>query len=205
MFLGFDEHRFSTSVGERVALVITPKRPVTVPLDALPPPGATPQMSEVDAEILDQAKRRAPRVTLCIFRGRDDSKDNHWRFDPDLSEDEAFELALGLMRGQLIVYREMVRTGVCLFLHVGWGSMEAAGFRRACETLGNELEERQANGSPEQQRPTDAVDLWVARNLVFFFSLGFKKVVEDILPEKLALMEKRMDRIQRMADILPPV
>lgn len=205
MFLAFDEHRFSTPVGERVALVITPKRPVTVQLDALPAPGARPQMSEVDAEILDQAKRRASRVSLCIFRGRDDSEENYWRFDPSISEENAFDLALGLMRGQLIVYREMVRTGVCLFLHVGWGSMEAAGFRRACETLGNELEERQTNGTPDQQEPTDPIDLWVARNLVFFFSLGFKKVVEDILPEKLALMEKRMERIQRMAEVLPSV
>ena len=120
-------------------------------------------MSEVDAEILEQARQRTPRATVGIFRGRNGGAGS-WGFDPDVDEADAVRLAEFLLRGQMFVYREMLRLGVCLFVHAEWGSLESAAYRSA------------------------------ATGIVAGLSAS---------PQKLALMEKRMERIQRMAEALP--
>jgi hypothetical protein len=78
--------------------------------------------------------------------------------------------------------------------------MEVHGFRGAVDLRIAELDPL-ANGDTLEAKRAQ-LDLWMLRNLIFFFSLGFDKLVATILPDKLTLMEKRMERIRRLADEL---
>jgi hypothetical protein len=199
--LEFSEHTLTTPIGERVALVIAPTEAVRVGLDRIVPRVGPPRMSSLDQQVLEQAEARAPRIQLGIFRGAN-GHGGSWGFDPAMDEHEAIRLAEYLLPGQMIVYRGLLRLGVCLFVHIDWGSLECAAFRAAAAKIADGLHDRLSRGSAEPPNPADVVDLWVLRNLTFFFSLSFDHLVSTILPEKLALMEKRMERIQRMAEAI---
>jgi hypothetical protein len=152
---------------------------------------------------LDQARARASRVDLTIFRGTDDEARGSWGFAPEVGEAMAGRLAEHLLGSQMFVYRELMRVGLCLHLHAEFGPKEVVAFRdatdRRIELLERRTEGREPTGTPD----ADVVDLWILRNLTFYFGLGIDNLVDSILPEKLLLMEKRMARVHEMAIALP--
>lgn len=200
----FSEHAVTTPVGKRIALVIAPNETILVEHQETQQRSAPLKMSATDAEILRQAELRAPRIGLCIFRGVSEDQRVRWRFEPGLSEEQAEEIARAALPGQMIVYRQLLRRGIALFLHVDWGHAEATAYRRAvarrAARLSLQIGEGDGTSTPD---PRDVLDLWILRNLVFFFTLKFERLVATILPEKLALMDKRMARIQEMAQKVP--
>ncbi len=105
-----------------------------------------------------------------------------------------------MLTGQMGVYRAMLNFGICLFLHSDLGPLEVHGFRGAVDARIRDIEPLSKGNTLQAKRAQ--LDLWMLRNLIFFFSLGFDKLVATILPDKLALMEKRMERIRRLADEL---
>ncbi len=188
----------ATPSGERTALVLTPADAIVVPatagLDIRP--GV---MTETDHAIAQAARDAATRgnPTVCIFRARDPEGGGSYAFDPNMSEETATGLASRMLAGQVLVYREMLQLGICLFLHTDLGPVEAQAYRTAVDRRVEELAELvDVTINPD---PHDQVDLWLLRNLSFFFTLRFEKLTQTILPEKLTLMEKRMDRIHRLA------
>lgn len=198
--MGFDfsERSFETNRGRRAALVLTPNVHVTIGPERITGLRAQIGMSEVDRMVIGEARARSERVDLTIFRGRDDDGNGSWGFVEGISEDDASQLAMAMLRSNLPLYRGLMRAGLCLHLHVDWGPVELVAFREAAEELSSELEVR------SEGEDADAVDVWILRNLTFFFALSLEKVLTSILPEKLALMEKRMERIQRMVLQLAP-
>lgn len=187
-----------TPSGERTALVITPADAILVASDAGldVTPGV---MTETDHAIAQAARDAAERgnPTVCIFRARDPDGAGSYAFDPSMDEETAATLASRMLAGQVLVYREMLQLGICLFLHTDLGPVEAQAFRVAVARRVEDLAELvDVTTNPD---PHDQVDLWLLRNLSFFFTLRFEKLTQTILPEKLTLMEKRMDRIHRLA------
>ncbi len=200
MPLDFDTLQLTTGVGPRQALVLTPRSDIIV-ADP-PPPGQQGELTPTDRRVIEAARQTVQQTgaTVCIFRGRAPGGDGAYRFAPDISEGQALRLAKSMLAGQLLVYREMVRLGVCLFIHTDFGPIEVEAFRSSVDLVAEELEALTEGDSAEAHRAR--LDLWMLRNLIFFFSLGFDKFVATILPDKLPLMEKRMERIRRMASKL---
>ncbi len=197
MALEFDTLQLATDVGPRQALVLTPGTDIIV--SELPAPSQHGRLSATDRQIVEAARQTVPQfhATVCIFRGRAPGGDGRYRFAPGISEEQALRLASAMLTGQVLVYREMVRLGVCLFIHTDFGPLEVEAYRSAVDQLADALEPRTVGSGVEARR--SRLDLWMLRNLIFFFSLGFDKFVATILPDKLPLMEKRMERIRRMA------
>lgn len=198
----FEERVFETPVGQRAAMLITPASHLRVGKDRLssdPPTG----LSEVDAEILSQAELRASRVELAIFRGQDDDGRGSWAFADDLEDEDAVVVASRMLDSHLMVYRGLVKAGLCLHVHVEWGPRELRAFRivtqEKIETLEDRIAERRT-----AEAASDAVDLWILRNLVFYFGVSLDKLLTTILPDKLPLMEKRIIRVQRMMEAMKP-
>lgn len=197
MDLAFDTLQIETRAGRRTAVVITPMESATVSAQTPIPGGSTP-MSEMDARILAGARANAaPDATVCIFRTEAPFDAVRYRFDPAMSEDQAVDTALAMLDGQMEIYRSLLRSGLCLFLHTDLGPLEVHGFRGAVDRRTAQLEPLTGREGLPGKRAQ--LDLWMLRNLIFFFSLGFDKLIAEILPDKLSLMEKRMERIHRLA------
>ncbi|MGH1341051.1 MAG: hypothetical protein ACRBN8_05840 [Nannocystales bacterium] len=196
MSMDFDTLEIETPGGPRTALVITPLEDVVVSARDRAP--ADVGMSESDQRILDGARdARSAAASVCIFRARAPIGDGAYRFEESMTDADAVKTALAMLDGQLRVYREMLRLGICLFLHTDLDPVAVHGFRGAVDVRVEELEPLTFGVGPEAKRAQ--LDLWLLRNLNFFFSLGFDKLIATILPDKLTLMEKRMERIRRLA------
>ena len=130
-------------------------------------------------------------ATVCILRAGADAGPGSYRFSARLSESEATDLAETMLAGQLLVYREMVKVGVTLFVHSEFGCLEAEAYRAAAE---RHIAALRCDDDPQSE-----VDLWILQNLVFYFTTSFESLATAVLPEKLPMMEKRMERIRRMA------
>jgi hypothetical protein len=196
MALEFYTLDIDTPAGPRTAMVITPVAPLVV--QARPYIPGTAKMSDADLQVLEGARKAADSsATVCIFRAVAPIGDGSYRFAPGMSEHQAISTALSMLDGQMRVYREMLRLGLCLFLHTDLGPLEVHGFRGAVDQRVEELEPLTRGGGEDAKRAQ--LDLWLLRNLNFFFTLGFDKLIATILPDKLALMEKRMERIRRLA------
>lgn len=192
----FDTLDIQTPSGPRTALVITPVQDVVITAHRNTPTAAG--MSESDQRILSAARAAASASpSVCIFRARAPVGDGAYRFEQSMSDSEAVTTALSMLDGQLRVYGEMLRLGICLFLHTDLDPVAVHGFRGAVDIRVAELEQLTFGVGP--QAKSAQLDLWILRNLNFFFSLGFDKLIATILPDELTLMEKRMERIRRLA------
>ncbi|MBV1862672.1 MAG: hypothetical protein KUG77_29895 [Nannocystaceae bacterium] len=194
--MDFDTLEIQTPGGPRTALVITPVKDILVtPRHHLPQEMG---MSESDRRILDGARDAiSASASVCIFRARAPVGNGAYRFEQSMSDSEAVSTALAMLDGQLRVYREMLRLGICLFLHTDLDPIAVHGFRGAVDIRAEELETITFGVGPDAK--SAQLDLWILRNLNFFFSLGFDKLIATILPDKLILMENRMERIRRLA------
>jgi len=196
MTMDFDTLEIETPGGPRTALVITPVEDVVVSPRRYSPDSAA--MSESDQRILEGARdARSASASVCIFRARAPVGGGAYRFEQTMSDAEAVSTALTMLDGQLRVYREMLRLGICLFLHTDMDPVAVHGFRGAVDVRVEELEPLTFGVGPDAKKAQ--LDLWLLRNLNFFFSLAFEKLIATILPDKLILMEKRMERIRRLA------
>ncbi len=196
MSLDFDTLEIETPSGPRTALVITPVEDLVVSPRRYLPNSTTP--SEADQLILRGARdAKAAAASVCIFRARAPGGLGSYRFAPSMSDSQAVETAQAMLDGQMQVYREMLRLGICLFLHTDLDPLAVHGFRGAADIRVAKLEPEASGTGLDAKRAQ--LDLWLLRNLNFFFTLGFEKLIATILPDKLTLMEKRMERIRRLA------
>lgn len=196
MTMDFDTLEIETPGGPRTALVITPVEDTVVSARRYFPTKTA--MSESDKRILDGARdAMSASASVCIFRAKAPIGGGAYRFDQSMSDSDAISTALAMLDGQLRVYREMLRLGICLFLHTDLDPVAVHGYRGAVDIRVEELEPLTFGVGPDAKHAQ--LDLWLLRNLNFFFSLGFEKLIATILPDKLILMEKRMERIRRLA------
>ena len=155
-------------------------------------------MSETDQWFIDQAHAHEGSVSVVIFRGSNDDGTARWGFDPSLDAHEADALAVELLRGMVIVYGQFFECGICVHAHAEWAPREARAFRHANNVLIEELARELDTLDPDSPRHREAeLELWTLRNLTFFFTLGFTTLVNSVLPEKLPMLEMRIDRVRQ--------
>jgi len=200
--LEFTTREFETESGTYAALVITPSEHIRVPasrLDELRAQVEEHSASPVDLRILAEGKRRASEVALTIFRGLDDDGRGSWGFEPGVDEQTAQELAYYLLRDQLFLYRGLFDAGILLSFHVEWPNDELHAYRHALARLRDELNPNADSGVFGRERDDAAsVDRWLLRHGVFFFHATLDKLIDEMLPEKWALMERRLARAEQV-------
>lgn len=200
--LEFSTREFETGSETHSALVITPSDHIRVSasrLDELRAKVDEQSASPVDLRVLAEAKRRASEVKLTVFRGIDDEGRGSWGFEPGMDEDTAQELAYYLLRDQLFVYRSLFDSGLFLNFHVEWPNDELHAYRHALTRLRGELDPNANSGVfGTQQDDAASIDSWLLRHGVFFFHAPLDKLVREILPQKWALLERRLARAKQV-------
>lgn len=174
-------------------MVLTPSESVAMGRGHIDTLREATEISANDRAIIDAAERM--EVALVLFRGSD-GEGARWGFAPDLPEHLADQLAVAVLERQLPVYRQLMLSGVCLFVHADWGEIETEAFRRAIDRLVAEYGAR-LGARPD---PKLEADLWILKNLVFFFTLGHEQLLRTVLPSKLPMLEARMARVREMVE-----
>ncbi len=198
MGLAIEIHEFETRSGDRRALVLTPTSDLTVDIGRLEQPAAP---SDLDRQIVGLIDDVGEDVHVSVFRAGGGDTPGLWRFQEGLSEKQMIDLAEHLLVGQLPVYRGLVRRGICLHVHVELPIEVAHAFRDATELLIQRIMDEDERN--EAHRVMHVADVWLLRNLSFYFTVGFAPLMHRILPEKLSLMEKRLARGRQMYAGLP--
>ncbi|MBK8241120.1 MAG: hypothetical protein IPK74_36860 [Deltaproteobacteria bacterium] len=143
-------------------------------------------------------------VRVCIYRGRDDEGRGSWSFCESTTAAERNELARLMLRDQLRVYRELLRLGIGLFIHTEFGNLEVSAYRSAIahHIEANALVLADAAADPEDRARADA-NQWILRNVTFFFGNPMRSILDRVLPDKIALLDRRMHRVREKVLALP--
>lgn len=205
MPVAFSVQRFRTQTGEHAALVVTPTEHVRIDASQLRRLQAGPSLGAIETAVLEQGMRLADTVRVCIYRGRDDEGRGSWGFHEATTTLERNELARLMLRDQLVVYRELLRLGIGLFIHTEFGTLECSAYRSAAahhlEANAMVLVDPQATA---EQRARAEADQWILRNVTFFFGNPMRAILERVLPDKLAMLDRRMHRVREKVLALPP-
>jgi hypothetical protein len=186
--------------GDRRALVITPSEHRRVGRDRLRALRGTANESPIETGIVDRITASPRPYQIVVFRGRNDDETASWGFEEALGPDEARELARLLVISHLPTHRCMLTHGTWVMVHTDFGTREADLLRRASQEV---LEEKKAmHPANEAQEAVRDADVWLLRHLNFYFSLGFERVIESVLPDKLPLIEMREANVRQLAQSL---
>lgn len=200
----FTDATIETREGSRSALVFAPTRRLSMGRERIGALGQSETIGPMDRTLIDAVGARATPPSVVIFRGISADGCGSWGFAEDLSPEECHEMGRRLARAQIPVYRRMLHRGMTLMVHVDWGPRECEAVRRGLVARADELEQEQrAAGSDDPDRVIRRVDHWIARNLNFYFTSRYQRVVERLLPDQLPMFEKRHTRLRSMLDDLP--
>jgi hypothetical protein len=192
----FEDALIETRKGERRALVFTPLEEFRVGAGRLTELRANPQRGEIDRRIIDRVRFSKTDYDVVIFRGKSADGKGIYRIDDRLSEGETAELTRMLVLTQLQCWRSLLALGVPLMVHSDFGS-SALPFRTACRELADDPDR-----DSEASARVAAIDEWILRHLVFFFSQSYEATITTLLPDKLPLLELRREKLRLFAQVL---
>ncbi len=200
MSVVFSSKILESRKGPRRALVITPATRIVLGHEQLDQLRATSGESPIDDSIVGRIEASSVPHPVVIFRGANDEGTGSWGFAEDLEPDDAYELARHLVLSHLPTQRAMLVHGAYVMVHTDFGSLEADLFRRASKEVHDEM--HGARISDQQMRAMHEANVWILRHLNFYFSLSYQKVITEVLPDKLPLIEMRSKHIQALVDAI---
>jgi hypothetical protein len=191
--LAFEEIAVQTASGARSALVVTPRVRISLGAARLAALRAAEQGGEIDDALYLRVKSCRESASAVIFRARSDDGSGSWGFDPELGDVDARDLAKRLARTHMESHRRLFGAGVLAVVHTDYGTREAALFRAAESELAQEEEARAASGSAVAQ-----LNLWTLRTLTFTYTLKASRVISDLLPNTIAMLERTAPMVKQM-------
>lgn len=192
----FHEREVATRGGPRRALVAEFTRSVV----GRPAPEGEAQGIPLDPRtVLSAIRGHGKRIDMFVLRGTSGDGRGTWRLPHGLDEQRAARLAEAMFESHLPLQRELVREGVCFSLFVDWPRREIAAFRDGSDRLRRRLSQACEAGSASSEA---RLDLWLVRNLTFFFALPLDHVLTKLVPRTLPAFDARSRRIEELLDRL---
>ena len=159
------------------------------------------KLGPVDRGILERVRAEGGNAPILILRAANESGQRLWSFAEEFEASELVDVASSLVSNLMLLYRELVRLGIVLFVHTDFGTRELMPMRRGVERL---LDQIVGSDGPLGLRELDA---WILRNMLLYSSLRFEHVTTQLLPAHLALLERRGARaagLMRRAGLVGP-
>jgi len=195
--LGFEEIAIETKNGPRKALVVTPRVHLILGQERLARLRRDARPGALDDALYLRVKAAAPAPTVVVFRARSDDGKGSWGFDPHLADSDARELAKRLVRTHVESHRRLFAAGVLAVVHTDYGLREAELFRAAEGELAQEEEERAKNETGTASALAQ-LNTWTLRTLSFTYTLRAQKVIADLLPSTIAMLEQSAPMVKEM-------
>ncbi|HEY6909206.1 MAG TPA: hypothetical protein VI356_07545 [Myxococcales bacterium] len=195
--LAFDEIVVPTASGARTALVVTPRARILLGAVRLAALRAAQRGGEIDDALFLRVKACARPPSAVIFRAKSEDGQGWWGFDPRLPDLDARDLAKRLARTHMESHRRLFGAGVLAVVHTDYGTREAALFRAVEAELAQEEEERAASGN-SRDAAVAQLNLWTLRTLTFTYTLKASKVISDLLPATIVMLERTAPIVKQM-------
>ena len=195
--LGFEEISIQTKNGPRIALVVTPRAHLVLGQERLARLRRETRPSALDDALYLRVKAAGSPPSVVVFRARSDDGTGSWGFDPQLSDAQARELAKRLARTHVESHRRLFAAGVLAVVHTDYGLREAELFRAAEGELAQEEEERAKNETGTASALAQ-LNTWTLRTLSFTYTLRAQKVIADLLPSTIAMLEQTAPMVKEM-------
>lgn len=196
----FTDLRVSTRNGPRNVLLAVPTREIVLGRDRLEQTRAGTMHGEVDRAIISAVEARGD-VHALLFRAKGVDADARWHLADDLSKDEATELTVSLLRGQVEMFCRLARHSMFAFTSADFGPREVAAYERAAQALISDLEQKLVDA-----RGVDAarlrLELWLLERQAAWSSRPFASFVDQKLPSYLVAAERQRKTLLRMLDAL---
>jgi hypothetical protein len=191
--LAFEEIAVPTAGGARSALVVTPRVHISLGAVRLAALRAAERGGEIDDALFLRVKSCRQSPSAVIFRARSDDGAGSWGFDSKLADVDARDLAKRLARTHMESHRRLFGAGVLAVVHTDYGRREADLFRAVETELAQEEEALAASGSAVAQ-----LNLWTLRTLTFTYTLKASKVISDLLPNTIVMLERTAPMVKEM-------
>lgn len=195
--LGFEEISIGTLNGPRNVLVVTPRVHLVLGQERLARLRANARPSELDDSLYLRVKSASSPPSVVVFRAKNDDGTGSWGFHPQLSDAQARELAKRLVRTHVESHRRLFATGVLGVVHTDYGLREAELFRAAEGELAQEEEERAKNETGTASALAQ-LNTWTLRTLSFTYTLRAPKVIADLLPSTIVMLERSAPMVKEM-------
>lgn len=195
--LAFEDISIPTKNGPRNALLVTPRARFLLGKERLARLRADTRPGPLDDSLYLRVKAAPARPNVVVFRAKSDDGIGSWGLDPQLSEGEARELAKRLSRTHVESHRRLFAAGVLAVVHTDYGLREAELFRAAEGELAQE-EERRAKTETGTASALAQLNTWTLRTLSFTYTLRASKVIADLLPSTIAMLEQSAPMVKEM-------
>lgn len=136
------------------------------------------------------------RPSSVVFRARGDDGEELWRFDETFDDEDLVRAGYVMAIGLLPIWRRLAHGGVTLMVHCGWGVRECYAMR---EGVVRAARDRKA-GTDD----LNALDGWILRHMVLHVALDHTHVLEKLLPMQLGSLDRRLAKVARLIDAVPP-
>lgn len=198
--LDIREHIVSTRGGDRVVLCVTPAAPIIFGREDLRRMSAATGPSPRDTEILDRLRRRKQPADVFVFQSQAlGGGPGCWKFDPELSDEEAEEMGYHIVRAHRFVHRGLVDAGINMAIGAAKGYRELAALRSGTQRFAQTLS-REAEHLHGADRLVCEADLFLVRHLMVFTSLNVTSLVCGVIPDKLPLCERRAPKFRELRE-----
>jgi hypothetical protein len=195
--LSFDDVPVATRQGPRSAMVVTPRVPIVLGAARLASLRSGDVGAAIDDELYLRVKARPAPPSVVVFRAKSDDGQGSWGFDPKLPDPDARELAKRLARNHMMSHRRLFGAGVLAVVHTDYGLREAELFRAVEAELAQEEEERAHTGTGRASAEAQ-LNLWTLRTLTFTHTLRAQKVIADLLPSTILMLERTSQTVREM-------
>lgn len=195
--LAFEQIPIQTKNGPRTVLVVTPRVHLLLGQERLAQLRGDTRPGALDDTLYLRVKSLAAPPSVVVFRARSDDGTGSWGFDPQLPDTQARELAKRLARTHVESHRRLFAAGVLAVVHTDYGPREAELFRTAEGELAQEEEERAKNETGTASALAQ-LNIWTLRTLSFTYTLRAQKVIADLLPSTIAMLEQTAPMVKEM-------
>ena len=191
--LEFEEVEIETSVGKRVALVVSAAEKIRIGRSRLERVRQGDTSSPVDDEIVRRLASWPRAIDAVLLRSWAGHEERSWGFEPTLAHDELRELADSMMRGQLALYRRLLVHRVFALVSTDLTTRDFDALLDGAFRLSRELSAKIADAREGSE--VDRVDRWILDHFALWTTRPFDEFVVQGVPRLFNLVDRHAEEL----------
>jgi hypothetical protein len=196
MGLAFSRVQVETRDGPRSVVLVEPDGDVVIRRDRLERMRAGKLGSTAD-ETITRAVAEFGKIDAVVFRSHTEHEGDAWRFDDDLTDEEARELAGLFIKAHLDLYRKIHAAGACALVGVDFGEREAVAYAAGLDALEEELERKLAECEDEDEAADLRLGLWFAQRQGNWSTMTWQEMLAGPLADRILQAERQVARLRQ--------
>lgn len=202
MGLAFTRVQVETRDGPRSVVLVEPDGPVVIRRDRLERMRGGKLGSTAD-DTITRAVAEFGKIDAVVFRARTGRDGDTWRFDDDLTDEEARELAGLFIKAHLQLYRKIHEAGACALIGVDFGEREAMAYAAGLDALEQELERELSECEDEDEAAELRLGLWFVQRQGNWSTMTWQEMLDGALADRILQAERQVARLRQLTGDAP--